>query len=246
MEVRLMTVSTSTCKTQPRILLTGSLLDRLGFPPEMLVTVSCQKEILTLKACGMGLDCYRQVVGQVRKQRGQLIQAFKWTRKKTETHLVLEGHWLEKQGFYTGDVLLVSFKRGLIRIKRLNLSEFGFSSNSSAIHQILSVQTENGTSQIALNMHYLEAHGFLTGQTASITYKADLIRIEPCHEPSQKRKPRRMPARINILLKRNHAYLRLNGSWLLELGYAPGDFLMVQCQPGLIQICRLESHHFSF
>lgn len=246
MNIRLMMVAASQEKRQARILLTGSWLDRFGFLPEMLVTASCHKDILTLKACGMGLDCYRQVVGEVRKQKQQLLQAFQWTRQKTETHLVVEGAWLERQGFRIGDVLLISFKQGLIRIKRLQLSEFGFSYHPDAIYQILRVQKIGLRSQITLNVHYLEEHGFLAGQTANVTYEPNRITLVPCKEPSRRKAPSPMPDNINIRSKDDHSCMAFSGAWLLEWGYHPGDLLIIQYHPGMIQIQKLESHHFSF
>jgi len=67
--------TTSQEKRRARILITGSWLDRFGFLPEILVTVFYQDGVLTMELCGTGFDSYRHIVGQVRKQRGQLLAA---------------------------------------------------------------------------------------------------------------------------------------------------------------------------
>jgi len=36
-------------------------------------------------------------------------------------------------------------------------------------------------------MHYLEAHGFLAGQIASVIYKSDRITLGPCNEQPEKK-----------------------------------------------------------
>lgn len=249
MEVRLMMVTTSQEKRQARILITGSWLDRFGFLPEMLVTVFYQDGVLTMEAFGIGLDSYRHIVGQVRKQRGQLLQVrhvYDWSCKKTESHLELEGTWLEKQGFCVGDILLAQFNQGTIRMKRLQLQALGFDSQPDVSYRTMRVQ-DNGrnTPQIALNGEYLSNYGFFAGQTASVTYEPDGITFQPVDESLITRN-HGQPAKINILSKRNAPRLCLNGAWLRKLGYEPGDFLILQCQPGQLRIRLLEHHHLHF
>lgn len=244
MDVKLMTVATSTYKRQAKILITGSWLDRFGFSPEIIVTVFYQNGQLLMHACGIGLDIYKQVVGEVRRQRGQIIQIFNWTRAKTAAHLVLEGAWLERQGFMIGDPIIACFEPGLIRIKHLPLDDIGFSVQTDATYRITKVQTNGSAPMILLNGRWLHDYGFVAGQGAALSYERDCLRIQPCQKRIVRSAYGTVPARINILSRKQIPALQMAGQWISDIGYQPGDFLIIQCLDGQLLLRRLEDRHF--
>lgn len=244
-----------------KILITGSQLDRFRFTPETkldrfrftpetIVTVFCEGGQLTLKAQGMGLDIYRQLVAEVRQRKGHLLQVFNWTRKKTEAHLVLESSWLEKQGFSIGDPILVQFDLGIIRIKHLPLADIGFSTRIQADYRITNVQTDKHADKqiplILFNAGWLEDYRFIAGQAATLSYESGTLSLEPCQKRKGKTTYRTMPEQVNILLRRNVPQLRIAGTWLLDIDFHLGDFLIIQCRENQLQIRRLEKHHLHF
>lgn len=238
MDFRLMTVATMTHKTQAKILITGSLLERFGFVPETIVTVFSENGQLILSAQGTGLDCYKQVVGEVRKRRGHLIQIFSWKRKKIETHLVLEGAWLERQGFAIGNPILVRFEPGLIRINHIPLSEMGFSTLPGATYRISTVQHQKHIPLIQFKAKWLQDYNFLPGQTVSVSYESGFLTLNCCSDNQIRQ--------VNIWSKNNVPYLRIAGLWLLDCDYHPGDILIVQCHENQLVIRRFEEHYLYF
>lgn len=245
-----MTVTTSTHKRQAKILLTGTWLDYFGFSPETIVTVFCEGGQLILKAQGLGLDIYRQLVAEVRQRKGHLLQVFSWTRKKPETHLVLEGFWLEKQGFSIGDPILVQFEPGIIRMKHLPLADIGFSTLIQADYRRTAVQvTKRADKQIPMilfNAGWLEDYGFIAGQAATLSYESGTLGFEPCQKQKARASPRTMPEQVNVRLKRNVPQLQIAGLWLLDIDFHPGDFLIAQCRKNQLHIRRLEHHYLHF
>lgn len=245
MELKLMTVATSTYKLQSKIMMTGSWLDRFGFVPETIVTVFYHNGQLTMQARGIGLDVYQQFVAQVRRQRGQMIQVFRWTRKKTDTHLVLEGNWLERQGFMIGDPIVIVFEPGLIRIKHILPDNLGFSTSSKATYRITKVQLQRSSPMILLNAGWLQDYGFVSGQSACLSYESGLLSIQPCSQNTITMPAYgTMPAQVHIRSRRNTPCLQMAGHWLSDIGYRPGNHLIVQCHENRLQIQPLHDPLF--
>lgn len=245
MKLKLMTVATSTDKFQSKIMITGSWLDRFGFSAETIVTVFYHNGQLTMQARGIGLDVYQQFVAQVRRQRGQMIQVFHWTRKKTDTHLVLEGNWLERQGFMIGDPIVMGFEPGLIRIKHILPGNMRGALPSKATYRITKVQLQKGSPMILLNAGWLQDYGFVDGQDACLSYESGFLSIQPYSQNTMK-KPTygTMPMQVHIRSKRNTPCLQMAGRWLSEIGYCPGNHLIVQCHENGLQIQPLHDPLF--
>jgi hypothetical protein len=248
MHFKLMTVTTSPYKRQARILLTGAILDQLGFSPETLVSVFCENGQLTLKAQGFGLSVYRQVVAEIRMRKGHLLQVFRWTRNTTETNLVLEGAWLKKQGFLIGDPILIRFEPERIRIKHVPIPAMGFSESVSATYQMAEVSFDKHKQipLIYINTGWLADYGFLVEMVASLTYESGFLILKPCQHKKTRARPHTMPTLVNIRPKNKAPCIRLAGDWILNINYMPGDLLVIQCQENQLVIRRLDQHHLHF
>jgi hypothetical protein len=248
MKLKLMTVTTSPYKRQARILLTGATLDQLGFSPETLVSVFCENGQLTMKAQGFGLSVYRQVVAEIRKRKGHLLQVFSWTRNTTETNLVLEGAWLKKQGFLIGDPILIQFELGLIRVKHVPILAMGFLESPHATYQMAKVSFDKHKQipLISINAKWLPDYGFLLGTLASLTDSSGCLILTPCQHKKTRARPHTMPTQVAIRLQNKIPCIRLAGDWISNIAYTPGDLLVIQCQENQLMIRHLDEHHLHF
>ena len=120
-------IAIGSCKAsnrrRPRIRLAGLWLEEIGFEADTLVTTAYDNGSIILKVQGKGVETYRRLVSQIRKDKSGLIQVRSLLHnKKRAPHLELKGFWLERFGFAIGGVVAVRYKYGLIQIKLLALN----------------------------------------------------------------------------------------------------------------------------
>ena len=114
---------TNTDRRRPRIRLAGFWLNEIGFEYERLVTAEYQNGRINLKAEGSGIETYKSLVKDVRKNNSDLIKVEnQYHNKKLTPHLEIKGFRLNDLGFNIGSVILVRFKYGHIEIILLDIS----------------------------------------------------------------------------------------------------------------------------
>ena len=250
---RIMSVSHETnhdCK-RAQIILKGAWLSDLGFSHEMLVRCSYSSGILTMKACGIGMDIYKQLVYELRKNKQHLCQVLEQTRhSKKEPYLIIGGTWLTRHGFLVGDVILCQAEKSVIQFKKVNLETLGFATKSNAIYKIIQVQKSSKHGRIVTLIQckgdWLSDFGFHTYDSTLVTYESDGIKFLACKGKKRLHTTGGKPIHINIHQDRNTPFFQLKGAWLLDVGFQIGDYLIVQIQQGVIYLKRFDNDHLSF
>lgn len=111
-------------RRRPRIRLSGFWLEDFGFKPDSLIAAEYDKEQITLKLQGEGLDTYKRIVRQLRADRLGLLQVKNELHNKKRTpHIEVKGFWLESMGFPIGGMIAVQSEYGLLRIRRVHLEK---------------------------------------------------------------------------------------------------------------------------
>jgi hypothetical protein len=102
-------------------LLAGFWLGALGFEADTLVSANYGNGSIVFEAQGKGMETYSRLIGQIRQNGAGLLQVRNLTHNKKRTpHLEIKGFWLEKFGFTIGDVIVVRYEYGRIKIKLLD------------------------------------------------------------------------------------------------------------------------------
>ena len=253
MDIKIMSVSHDThhANKRPQIRLKGDWLEEIGFSHEFLVVASFEADILTLQVHGKGIDVYKKLVGYVRKNKQHLCQVLDQRRHyKQEPHLVIEGAWLVRHGFHTGDVILCKNDYGLIQIKKLNLAPLGFDTADVSTYKIIQVQKSSKHKKVVPLIQFkgdwLTDHGFHTQNSVLVIYETKGISFLACAGKKILHSTGGTPLHININQDRDTPFFQLKGAWILDLGYQIGDLLILQIKQGSIHLKRLEPKYISF
>jgi len=229
-DIKLMTVTHKTVNTRKRaqIILKGEWLELLGFSHEMIVTCSYEADALTLQAQGKGMAIYKKIVEQVRKNKQHLCQVLEQQRHyKKEPYLIIDGIWLSRLGFKSGDVILCSAKPSLIEIKRINLECLGFKNlecttvaaetkaaainnadeKNETTYKLIQVQKSSHhgkvVGMIQLKGAWLLDVGFYTQQSVLVTYENNGITFHACRGKKLVNTTGGRPPHINMHYERS-------------------------------------------
>ncbi len=230
-------------KTKAKILLSGRLLEEAGFPAETLVTVSYENDSLMLRAHGIGMEIYRQIIGEVRKKKQKMIQVTQ--NQKGCAHLELKENWLGDYGFSIGDVIVASVQKHSIGIKRLTHAGLEPQGNQLMQNRILTIQalkTRAGRAypHIYLKGLWLADIGFPIGGYVEVTYGKGTVVFQGYQEEKCYFSNHGKPRQIAIHSCKQTPGFGLKGHWLEQEGFHVGDKLLVQYEHGLIHVHRLE------
>jgi len=242
--LKLMTVSHS--HHLPKIMFSGLELEHFGFHTDMLSTVAFENGCLTINACGTGLDTYHQIISGVRKNKQQIVQVMTWTiAKKTKDYLTLTGRWLEKYGFATGDLIVVSFDYRCIKIKKITLENMIYHMK----HRVLLVyHAKSGghmIPQLFMEGNWLNETGIKATDTLSITYEQNQLTFELDKQIGGKR-TKQQPSQIKVSGKDGKPCVCLGGRWLESFGFYIGDTLIVQYRKHWVRLTRIDVKQLTF
>lgn len=240
-------------RVYPRILFTGDWLIKLGFEIEALVSAIYEDGVLRLKAHGTGVEVYKLLVPEIRRKKGQLFQVLNTARSKgRHLDLAIDGSWLKDQGFQVGDPLVVRYTQRLIEIKKLDVHDLGFDKDDEFRLINVGKRTEHGRvfPRILLATSWLEEIGFHIGRLAKATYLDDGMNFTLCDQAEKiPRTARNMkqPPYVTIGYTKRTARphktvssFSLTGSWLDELGYQVGDYLLLGIRKHQITLKQLD------
>jgi len=258
-EVKLMTVTYKTVNARKRaeIILKGDWLASLGFSHEMLVACSYEADILTLQAQGKGMEIYKLLVKQIRKNKQHLCQVLEKQRHyKREPYLIIDGIWFSRLGWNAGDVILCTAKQSLIEIKKINLERLGFENldheADEITYKLIQVQKSSHHGKVVgmihLNGDWLLDVGFYTHQSVLVTYENKGITFYACKGKKQVHTTGGKPPHINMLHEKSRyheqkiiPFFQLKGRWILD-DYNLGDYLVLQIKHGVIQLRLLSEN----
>ena len=105
---------------KPKLIIINERLAEVGFEPDTLVIIDCQDGIITLTAKDSGIESYRQLVQEVRRNGQKLVQV---TQNKNRSQVEIMGDWLSEHGFEMDDIILVRYDYGKIQVKKLDLEQ---------------------------------------------------------------------------------------------------------------------------
>lgn len=251
-EIILMTIEAKTIGhvVYPRILFNEDWLIKRGFEFETLVSAIFEDGFLILKAYGYGISAYKEVVSEVRAKLGQLFYVAIDPDSKKKV-LVIEGSWLERLGFKTGDLIVVQVLDGCLKVKKLLPKDVGFNHEMFLTFIIVGQDIRNRPF-IFKCATWLHDTDFKIGGSATLmhhdlgqTITLSSPQLGSCH-PNRNRRSDGSPTQINItniLAPRNRApipKIAFKGKWLAKYGYEPGDQLLIGYQPDLIVFKKIE------
>ena len=102
---------------RPEISLSGKWLEEIGFTHDTIVLIEkCDTGFIMLKACGKGMEVYNRLVKDVRMLEMKLTQVY---ISRTSKRIRFGGHWLERWGFYIGNIIAIGYEKNLIYIKQI-------------------------------------------------------------------------------------------------------------------------------
>ena len=200
-----------------------------------MALATCDNERIILKPCGHGISAYKNIVGDVRKQRGQLFYA-------TSGELVIDGDWLHRAGFRPGELICMKTVGESVVIHKLSPHDVGLPDDMALSFTTVHFCTRK-TPTVRINQQFLRESAFKVGGSASFTHEnAQLFTISnpiktSCSPRSNVRSDG-SPTQLNIRYNkaRDVPVIDFRGRWLAHYGYAPGDVMVIGYKPNLIML----------
>ena len=112
-------------KRVPRVLFSGHWLDDIGFQAGQYAKITYQNEMITFETgreAGDISDLYNKNHGRPPKVKIHKTPCYNGYAPCFQ----LKGEWLSAEGFQIGDTLVVLYEHERIRVKRLDISKYGF------------------------------------------------------------------------------------------------------------------------
>ena len=252
--MKLHTMIVTSDKSKPRIRLPQKLLEDAGFELDTIVTLAMHDDILTIKAEGKGLDVYERLVSDIRKN-GHQLETVSYDRSVKGFHLLMTGDFLLSNGFKTGDIILIGYEKGIIKIKRLCHTQLGFEDITDMKNKIFTVHTVTSRKKkiptLELKARWLENMGFEIGNSITVShvfdvFNEDMLLLEA--DGAQKTTSDKTYLR-SIKLRASSEKLprfQLMGHFLKEDGFNLGDKVIVRYGQGFMMIKTLDLDKFGF
>jgi len=114
-------------KTISRIRLFGEWLADAGFVRDALAVAVSEPGSITLTLYDKGIEQYSALVKYVRDNGHKLLQFWQYYKSEKSSYVEIRGSCLESAGFTSGDLYDVYCEYGLIKLKKLELKDLGFS-----------------------------------------------------------------------------------------------------------------------
>jgi len=236
----------------PRIFFTNEVLKIFDFEPETMVSALNEDGVLKLVAQGVGLDVYKNIVGDVRSKKGQLFQVLNniYRYGKKCWGLSIEGSWLKRLGFAIDELLLVRFSTRVIEIKKLDSQILGLESDMRLT--TLRIYNNSGVPSIMIFGSLLDVCGFKIGESAVLTYTdgGRTLSFIP-HKGKRTTFSREgIPPQINVRSKKRKylekpvPMIQFSGLWLTEAGYEVGEHFLIAYKENLLIIKKINVDAF--
>jgi hypothetical protein len=107
----------------PKLRLSGSWLNDIGFTAHELVTAESEQDIITFKVQENGMSNYKDLVKYARQNKMKLLQI---REEAGLPNLMTTGSLVENAGFEITDALAASYEDGIIKLQKLDFEKLGF------------------------------------------------------------------------------------------------------------------------
>lgn len=244
---------------RPKICLIGSWLSEMGFEPDSLVMAMPEQDGMTFTLCNENIKKYSELVKSAKEQNGKLMQIILMSHKgKKFPTLVTTGSYITSKGLEIGDSLVVRYEYGFIKIRKIDLTRFGFTERYkvSVVGKSKGKQAHHYIPTVRLGGDWLTEIGFEKDVLVTVFSEPDSILFQLHDEGIKKysalvkyaREHKMRLIQVSEISDRNKRipHMTLTGSCLEYADFGMDDVFVVSYEYGRIKLKKIDFQSLGF